>query len=112
MCAEPRSCLVGTALRRALGGIAPSARAHSPSKTGVNALMAHPTLALVTAAAACMFAQAPARAQGAPDDVTIAVPNITFNLTATFIADELGLWGKHGLRFKMTRSPASAPPTR
>jgi NitT/TauT family transport system substrate-binding protein len=92
---------VGTALRRALGGIAPSARAHSPSKTGVNALMAHPTLALVTAAAACMFAQAPARAQGAPEDVTMAVPNITFNLTATFIADELGLWGKHGLRFKM-----------
>ena len=31
----------------------------------------------------------------------MAVPNITFNLTATFIADELGLWAKHGLRFKM-----------
>ncbi|HZN30509.1 MAG TPA: hypothetical protein VFB88_14215, partial [Xanthobacteraceae bacterium] len=39
--------------------------------------------------------------QAAPEDITMAVPNITFNLTATFIADELGLWGKHGLRFKM-----------
>jgi ABC-type nitrate/sulfonate/bicarbonate transport system substrate-binding protein len=88
MCVEPRSCAVGTALRRALGGIAAWARA-----------FAHPTIA--AAAAACMSAQAPAHAQGSSEDITMAVPNITFNLTATFIADDLGLWGKHGLRFKM-----------
>lgn len=42
-----------------------------------------------------------ARAETALEDVSVAVPNFTFNLTATFIADELKLWEKHGLRFKM-----------
>jgi ABC-type nitrate/sulfonate/bicarbonate transport system substrate-binding protein len=42
-------------------------------------------------------------AQGALEDVTVAVPNFTFNLTATFVADELKLWEKHGLRFKMVQ---------
>jgi ABC-type nitrate/sulfonate/bicarbonate transport system substrate-binding protein len=47
---------------------------------------------------------APARAQqGAVEDVVIAVPNFTFTLTPTFVADELGLWAKHGLRFKMVQ---------
>jgi ABC-type nitrate/sulfonate/bicarbonate transport system substrate-binding protein len=44
-----------------------------------------------------------AHAQGALEDVTVAVPNFTFNLTATFVADELKLWEKHGLRFKMVQ---------
>jgi ABC-type nitrate/sulfonate/bicarbonate transport system substrate-binding protein len=45
----------------------------------------------------------PAHAQTAMEDVTVAVPNFTFNLTATFVADELKLWEKHGLRFKMVQ---------
>jgi len=54
------------------------------------------------AALFCVLGSASVHAQqAAPEDITMAVPNITFNLTATFIADELGLWGKHGLRFKM-----------
>ena len=56
---------------------------------------------IAVTAAIGILGQAQASAQGAPEDITMAVPNITFNLTATFIADELGLWGKHGLRFKM-----------
>jgi NitT/TauT family transport system substrate-binding protein len=53
------------------------------------------------AAAALALAAMPAGAQPAVEDVTIAVPNYTVNLTPTFIADELGLWAKHGLRLKM-----------
>jgi NitT/TauT family transport system substrate-binding protein len=57
-------------------------------------------LALATAALA--LAATPLGAQpAAVEDVTMAVPNYTFNLTPTFIADELGLWAKHGLRMKM-----------
>jgi NitT/TauT family transport system substrate-binding protein len=60
------------------------------------------TLAPLAAFAACLLGSPPLGAQqAASEDVTMAVPNITFNLTATFIADELGLWAKHGLRFKM-----------
>ncbi len=43
----------------------------------------------------------PRAQQGAVEDVVIAVPNFTFTLTPTFVADEQGLWAKHGLRFKM-----------
>jgi NitT/TauT family transport system substrate-binding protein len=39
--------------------------------------------------------------QRALEDVIVAVPNFTFTLTPTLVADELGLWEKHGLRFKM-----------
>ena len=39
--------------------------------------------------------------QTALEDVIIAVPNFTFTLTPNFVADELGLWAKHGLRVKM-----------
>jgi NitT/TauT family transport system substrate-binding protein len=55
----------------------------------------------LAAAALLTIAATPLAAQPAVEDVTIAVPNYTFNLTATFIADELGLWAKHGLRMKM-----------
>jgi NitT/TauT family transport system substrate-binding protein len=45
----------------------------------------------------------PAGAQGALEDVIVAVPNFTFTLTPTLVADELKLWEKHGLRFKMVQ---------
>ena len=57
-------------------------------------------------AAALVLAAAtrPADAQpAAMEDITIAVPNFTFTLTPNFIADELGLWAKHGLRVKMVQ---------
>jgi ABC-type nitrate/sulfonate/bicarbonate transport system substrate-binding protein len=58
--------------------------------------------AAAAAVATFAFAGAPAMAQqGAVEDVTIAVPNFTFTLTPIFVADELGLWAKHGLRLKM-----------
>src|SRR5262249_49918207 len=48
------------------------------------------------------FGLAPAHAQPvALEDVTVAVPNFTFTLTPTLVADELGLWERNGLRFKM-----------
>lgn len=51
---------------------------------------------------AAVFAATTAAAQqGAVEDVVVAVPNFTFTLTPTFVAEELGLWAKHGLRFKM-----------
>lgn len=57
---------------------------------------------LAAAAGVLLLAGTPSVAQTtAVEDVTIAVPNYTFNLTPTFIADELGLWAKHGLRMKM-----------
>lgn len=43
----------------------------------------------------------PLAQQPALEDVIVAVPNFTFNLTPTLVADDLGLWQKHGLRFKM-----------
>src|SRR4029079_2644944 len=51
---------------------------------------------------ALLLTATPIAAQtAAVEDITIAVPNYTFNLTPTFIADELGLWAKHGLHMKM-----------
>jgi NitT/TauT family transport system substrate-binding protein len=58
--------------------------------------------AVLAAAFAATLAAAPAAAQqGAAEDVIVAVPNFTFTLTPIFVADEVGLWAKHGLRFKM-----------
>jgi NitT/TauT family transport system substrate-binding protein len=42
----------------------------------------------------------PLSAQPALQDIVIAMPNFTFTSTPNFIADELGLWAKHGLRVK------------
>jgi len=42
----------------------------------------------------------PLPAQPALQDIIIAMPNFTFTSTPNFIADELGLWAKHGLRVK------------
>ena len=41
------------------------------------------------------------RAQPALQDIIIAMPNFTFTSTPNFIAEELGLWAKHGLRVKI-----------
>jgi NitT/TauT family transport system substrate-binding protein len=59
-------------------------------------------IACAPALLAVALTGAPAAAQqGAVEDVVIAVPNFTFTLTPTFVAEEQGLWAKHGLRFKM-----------
>jgi len=47
------------------------------------------------------IAGAPATAQPALQDIVIAMPNFTFTSTPNFIAEELGLWAKHGLRVKI-----------
>ena len=53
------------------------------------------------AAAALVLAAAPAAAQPALQDIVIAMPNFTFTGTPNYIAEELGLWAKHGLRVKI-----------
>jgi NitT/TauT family transport system substrate-binding protein len=54
------------------------------------------------AATLLMLAATPLVAQPAPlQDLIIAMPNFTFTSTPNFIADELGLWAKHGLRVKV-----------
>ena len=55
-----------------------------------------PALATILALAAF-----PAAAQPALQDIVIAMPNFTFTSTPNFIAEELGLWAKHGLRVKI-----------
>jgi NitT/TauT family transport system substrate-binding protein len=52
------------------------------------------------AAAMLGAASLPVSAQPALQDIVIAMPNFTFTSTPNFIADELGLWAKHGLRAK------------
>ena len=52
-------------------------------------------------AAMLALAAAPAAAQPARQDIVIAMPNFTFTSTPNFIAEELGLWAKHGLRVKI-----------
>jgi len=54
------------------------------------------------AAAILALAATPLAAQPAPlQDIIIAMPNFTFTSTPNFIAEELGLWAKHGLRVKI-----------
>ena len=43
-----------------------------------------------------------ARAQEAREPVSIATPNFSFTFSAGYVADELGLWQKHGLDAKRT----------
>jgi len=52
-------------------------------------------------AAVVALATAPLAAQPAPQDIVIAMPNFTFTSTPNFIAEELGLWARHGLRVKI-----------
>ena len=63
------------------------------TKRAIHAAVAAVVLALATA---------PLEAQPAAlEDITIAMPNFTFTSTPNFIADELGLWAKYGLRVKI-----------
>ena len=57
-----------------------------------------PALAATTILA---LATAPASAQPTLEDIIIAMPNFTFTSTPNFIAEELGLWAKYGLRVKI-----------
>jgi NitT/TauT family transport system substrate-binding protein len=60
------------------------------------------TIRPALAAAILAFAATPLAAQPAPlQDIIIAMPNFTFTGTPNFIAEELGLWAKHGLRVKI-----------
>jgi len=47
------------------------------------------------------LATAPLSAQPALEDIIISMPNFTFTSTPNFIAEELGLWAKYGLRVKI-----------
>jgi ABC-type nitrate/sulfonate/bicarbonate transport system substrate-binding protein len=54
------------------------------------------------AAAALALGTAPLSAQpAAVEDIVIAMPNFTFTGTPNYIAEDLGLWAKHGLRAKI-----------
>jgi NitT/TauT family transport system substrate-binding protein len=52
-------------------------------------------------AAALSLMSLPAAAQPALEDIIIAMPNYTFNGTPNYIAEELGLFAKRGLRVKI-----------
>ena len=43
---------------------------------------------------------APSQAQQAVDEVTMAVPAVGFPFVASYVADGLNLWEKHGLRVR------------
>jgi NitT/TauT family transport system substrate-binding protein len=62
-------------------------------------MMIRPTLF----AGLLVAAMAPAAAQTAPQDIVIAMPNFTFTSTPNFVAEELGLWAKHGLHAKIVQ---------
>ena len=47
------------------------------------------------------LATAPLAAQPALEDIIISMPNFTFTSTPNLIAEELGLWARHGLRVKI-----------
>jgi NitT/TauT family transport system substrate-binding protein len=59
-----------------------------------------PALAVATLLA---VAVTPLSAQPALQDIIIAMPNFTFTSTPNFVAEELGLWAKHGLRVKIVQ---------
>jgi NitT/TauT family transport system substrate-binding protein len=60
------------------------------------------TMRPALAAAILALAATPLAAQPAAlQDIVIAMPNFTFTSTPNFIAEELGLWAKHGLRVKI-----------
>jgi ABC-type nitrate/sulfonate/bicarbonate transport system substrate-binding protein len=44
-----------------------------------------------------------AQSAAALDDVIVAMPNFTFTSTPNLIAEELGLWAKHGLQVKIVQ---------
>jgi NitT/TauT family transport system substrate-binding protein len=67
--------------------------------------MTHQVRALVrfaVASATLLVLAAPARAQpaGAPEDVVMAVPAVALTFSAGYLAEDLGLFDKHGVRVK------------
>ena len=58
-------------------------------------------LAALALAVCLLGARAPARAQ-APEETTLAVPAFSLTFGSTFVAEELGLWEREGLRVKVS----------
>src|SRR3954470_22661836 len=54
----------------------------------------------VLAAGTCILAATVASAQQGPEDATLAYPNVSLSFTPAYLADDLGLFAKHGLRLK------------
>lgn len=53
--------------------------------------------------AACLLAVVPpARGQERPEEATLAVPALSLTFSSTFLAEELGLWEKEGLRVRIS----------
>ena len=57
----------------------------------------HPALVLVTVLGAAFVARAQA-----PEETTLAVPAFSLTFSSTFVAEELALWEKEGLRVKVS----------
>lgn len=55
--------------------------------------------AVLACAAAIMLGQTSANA--AQQDVTFAIPTVSFTFSAAYVADDAGIWAKHGLRVKV-----------
>lgn len=55
------------------------------------------------AVALAAFLVLSAQPAAALDDIVIAMPNFTFTSTPNLIAEELGLWAKHGLNVKIVQ---------
>jgi ABC-type nitrate/sulfonate/bicarbonate transport system substrate-binding protein len=55
------------------------------------------------ALALAAFVALSAQPAAALDDIVIAMPNFTFTSTPNLIAEELGLWAKHGLNAKIVQ---------
>jgi ABC-type nitrate/sulfonate/bicarbonate transport system substrate-binding protein len=58
--------------------------------------------------AAVLLAAAPAARAQAPESTTLAVPAVSLTFSSTFLADELGLWDKEGLRVAISTVPGVA----
>ena len=65
--------------------------------------MATPVRPVLAAAVIVTLTAAPLAAQPALQDIIIAMPNFTFTSTPNLIAEELGLWAKHGLNVKIVQ---------
>ena len=58
-------------------------------------------LAVLAVTGLLLAVAAPARGQ-APEETTLAVPALSLTFSSTFLAEELGLWDKEGLRVKIS----------
>ena len=62
--------------------------------------MRKPIFGAAAAVAALLSALGPAPAQQDAEDVTLAYPNVAFTFATSYIAEDLGLFAKRGLRVK------------